>query len=304
MKYTKTSLSFTEQADLLLKRGLIANRNLIVDRLKAVNYYRLSAYWYTFRDPNGFDDKLLPNTSLKTVWRRYVFDRHLRFLVMDGIERVEIALRTQITNHFCLQYGPFGYLNRDNLPGLSVADHHKLLTKLGQEADASHEDFVRHYFKKYSSETDMPLWMACELMTFGTTFTLYRGLKSRMKKDIAKEYGIHAPVLSSWLRSLNQVRNICAHHARLWNREFGVKPLIPESKTFPEWHTPIRICNNKAFGILTVLYFLLKQAAPQSKWRNRLVNLFTEYNDVPKHFMGFPSDWAQSPIWENNLGEV
>jgi hypothetical protein len=110
MKYTKTALSFGEQAELLLGRGLEADRDELIERLRAVNYYRLSAYWYTFRIPGDPADRLRPGTSLDTVWRRYAFDRHLRLLVMDAIERIEIALRTEVVNRFTMQHGPFDYL--------------------------------------------------------------------------------------------------------------------------------------------------------------------------------------------------
>jgi abortive infection bacteriophage resistance protein len=298
MKYPKPPISFGDQADLLIQRGLAGDRNRIIECLEAVNYYRLSAYWYTFRIPGDPIDRLRPGTNLETVWRRYAFDRRLRLHVMDAIERVEIALRTQVVNRFTLQYGPFGYLDRANLPGLTVDEHRRLLDKIRTEAANSREDFVKHFFTKYTSETDLPLWMACELMTFGAMYTLYRGLRTRMKKDVAREYGIHAPVLSSWLRALNQVRNLCAHHARLWNREFGNKLLIPESGAAPEWHSPVPIINDKTFGMLTVLYYLLKQVAPQSQWRQRMVALFANYTDIPLRFMGFPENWKDSPLWQ------
>ena len=297
MKFLKSALAFSDQADLLRKRGLVGDRGLLIERLAAVSYYRLSAYWYTFRVPGDPDDMLRPGTTFDTIWRRYVFDRHLRLHVMDAIERVEIAIRTQVVNRFTLQHGAFGYLDRANRPGLSVDDHRRLLSKIRTEADNSREEFVLHYFRRYSSETDLPFWMASELMTFGTMYTLYRGVKTRIKKEIASAFSIRAPILSSWLRSLNQVRNLCAHHSRLWNREFGVKLLIPEAGASPEWHSPVTIPNNRTFGILTVLNYLLNRVAPQSAWRARLVALFEEYDDIPKRFMGFPADWEDSPIW-------
>jgi len=224
MKYPKIPLSLDKQADLLIKRGLVTNRDMLIECLEAVNYYRLSAYWYTFRIPNDPDDRLMPGTSLDVVWKRYVFDRQLRLLVIvDAIERVEIAVRTQIVNRHVLAFGPFGYLDRANLPGVSVPDHRRMLEKIRTEAQNSREDFVRHFFRKYTSETDLPLWMACELMTFGTMLTIFMGLHTRMKKDVAQHYGLTVPVLGSWLRMLNQIRNICAHHARLWNRVYGIK---------------------------------------------------------------------------------
>ncbi len=297
MKYQKIPLSFEAQADLLLGRGLDGDRGTLISRLRAVNYYRLSAYWYTFRDVHAGGDRLLPGTALDTVWRRYVFDRHLRLQVMDAIERIEVALRTEIVNRFTLTHGAFGHLDRANLPGLTAEDHRFLLERVRSEQSKSREDFVRHYQAKYTSETELPLWMAVELMTFGTMYTLFRGLPSRTKKDVARTYGLHAPVLASWLRTLNHVRNACAHHSRLWNREFDATPLIPEVKHDPDWHTPVQIGSDRMFGVLTVLYYLLKQVAPQSAWKERYKQLLADYPDVPIRFMGFPDNWEASPIW-------
>jgi abortive infection bacteriophage resistance protein len=304
MRYQKPPLSFGAQADLILGRGLVGDRNALVARLRSVNYYRLSAYWYTFRDVQAGDDRLLPGTTLDTVWRRYVFDRHLRLQVMDAVERIEVALRTEIVNAFTLVHGPFGHLNRANLPGLSPEDHRFLMDRVHAEQGKSREDFVRHYQDKYTSETELPLWMAVELMTFGTMYTLFRGLPSRTKKDVARTYGLHAPVLASWLRMLNLVRNICAHHARLWNREFDAKPLIPETKHDPNWHEPVTIGPDRMFGVLSVLYYLLKQVAPQSAWKTRFKQLLADYPDVPIRFMGLPDNWDLSPIWSGGGDEM
>lgn len=297
MRYPKPPLSFADQADLLLNRGLLADRAVLIDRLEAVNYYRLSAYWHTFRDPASTTNQLLPGTALDTIWTRYAFDRQLRLLVMDAIERVEIAIRTQIVNRHVLVHGPFGYLDRAHLPGLSVDDHRKLLDKIRTEARLSQEEFVKHYFTTYTSETDLPLWMAAELMTFGSMLTLFKGVSSRLKKDVALHYGLSVPVLGSWLKALNVARNICAHHARLWNRTLGVKPMLPDPVDYPNWYTPVPIPNDKVFGLLTVLYFLLQEAAPQSHWRDRLSELFANYPAVPLNFMGIPNDWTNSPLW-------
>jgi abortive infection bacteriophage resistance protein len=297
MKYTKPALTFSDQADLLLKRGLVApDKQAVIEKLHAVSYYRLSAYWYTFRQP---DDNLTPGTTLETVWHRYTFDRQLRLLVLDAIERVEIAVRTQTVYQHVLKYGAFGYLDRAYLPGLNVDDHRHLLESIRKEASRSREDFVQHFFAKYTSETDLPLWMACELMTFGTLFTLFRGIETPMKQTVAAEYGVSDTVLSSWLATLNQIRNLCAHHARLWNRVFGIKPTIPRCRKHPQWHGPVPITDDRLFGAMTVLHYLLKQVAPHSQWRTRWEHLLAQYPDVPIAQMGFPSNWQDSPLWQN-----
>ena len=108
------------------------------------------------------------------------------------------------------------------------------------------------------------------------------------------------PVLGSWLKTLNQVRNICAHHARLWNRVFGVWATMPEAVTHPEWHTPVAVGGDQAFGVLTLLCYFLKKVAQKSHWQDRLLALFAQYPDVPLRFMGFPNNWRDCPIWKRD----
>jgi len=196
MKYSKPPFSFPDQADLLLKRGIVANREELINRLKVVSYYRLSAYWYTFRQKGS--DNFIPGTTLDMVWCRYVFDRQLRLLIIDAIERVEIALRTQLVNQHTLFNGPFGYLDRANLPGMSVDQHRNFLDKIRFEAQQSRqqkrEEFVMHYFSKYTSETDLPLWMAAELMTFGVMLTLFRHVDKMSRGGIKSPRGVRIKI--------------------------------------------------------------------------------------------------------------
>src|SRR5271157_5965426 len=139
MKYTKPALSFSDQADLLIKRGLVApSKEDIVNKLAAVSYYRLSAYWHPFRQP---DNSLAPGTTLDLVWRRYSFDRQVRLHVLDAVERVEISFRTQLVNLHTVAHGPFGYIDRAMLPSLTVSEHRDLLTRIHAEAARSRVEF-------------------------------------------------------------------------------------------------------------------------------------------------------------------
>ncbi len=300
MKYSKIPLTFEEQADRLLKRDLLADRDLLISRLSEVNYYRLSGYLYPFRKLD--EEKFYSGTTLETVWDRYVFDRQLRVLAMDAIERAEVSIRTRLTNVFCLKVGAFGHVDRSNLPNLNVEQHRRFMDKIRAEEKRSHEDFVQHFHAKYTSETDLPLWMACELMSFGTLFTLYRGVEASIKQDVAAAYGISDRVLKSWLTSLNTVRNICAHHARLWNQTLGTPVMIPRKNKHPDWHDPVDLTasDRRIFAVLTILRYLLRQIAPQSNWPTRLLSLLEEkHPNIPARQMGFPDNWKDSPIWKD-----
>lgn len=298
MEYTKPPLTFERQAQKLIERGLIANADELIKRLCAVNYYRFSAYLYPFRNPDP-DDTYKPGTTLDMVWKHYTFDRQLRVLVMDAVERVEVAVRTQLVYHFSHHYGPFGYANRVNFPKLDQDRFSLWLHEMDSESSRSRETFIEHFKDKYGDmHNRLPIWMLAEIMSFGKMLTLFNGVDDDMRRTIAREYGIEDRLLQSWLGALNVVRNICAHHGRLWNRELGYKIFIPRKQKYPQWHAPVEIGNDRMFAVLTVLRFLLRYVAPTSQWAERLKELFRKYPDVPIRWMGFPDHWEKSPLWK------
>ena len=296
MEYKKHPLSFGEQADLLISRGLIADRNILIETLKNVNYYRLSGYLYPFRNA---DDSFQEGTSLDVVWKRYRLDRQLRFLLLDAIERVEVALRTRLVYNFVHKYGAFGYLDKNNLPNLTQDQYDNFKQKLDTEIDRSKETFVFHFKRKYGTEHAMPpLWIACELFSFGLFLTFYRGIEKNIQQQLAKDLGIPDVVLFSWILALNNLRNLCAHHGRAYNKSFKIK--LPTNATkYPNWFNPFPIVGNKLFTVLTVLKYLLSHVAPQSKWHIRLNDLIGEYSDIPQNIMGFPENWKESVFWKD-----
>lgn len=295
MQYDKLPLSFEAQVDLLLNRGLIADRTLLTNRLKNVNYYRLSGYLYPYRKP---DNHFQPGTTFEKVWRHYTFDRRLRLVMMDAVERVEVSVRTQLIYECAHKTGAFGYTDPKSFPELTKEDYTRWMEAVKREEEHSREPFVTHFKNKYGeSHPFLPLWMTGEIISFGCTLTMYRGVAPEIKKKLSEFYGIPDVVLSSWLQTINVIRNICAHHGRLWNRELGVKPLLPNKHKYPQWHTPVVISQNRVFGVLTLLYHLLKTIAPQSGWKNRLFVLLEEYPEISRQCMGFPDNWKESPLW-------
>lgn len=296
MKYDKPALSFEQQADRLINRGLIASRDLLVERLTSVNYYRLSGYLHPFRLRD--DDAFYPGTTLEKVWNRYTFDRRLRLVLMDAIERIEVDVRTSLIYRLAHSSGPFGYTDIANLPNIERDRHGNFLSKLYEETKRSSESFVRHFRAKYGDQHGyLPIWMAGEIFSFGMTFTLYTGSEKRIKQEIASRFGVSDDVLRSWLLALNTVRNICAHHGRLWNRGLGTKPKIPSGSKHGPWHEPVEIENKRVFAILTICRYCLVRIAPQSSWTARFLALLDEYPEIPLRSMGFPENWKESPIW-------
>ena len=295
MRYNKPSLTIEQQADLLLSRGLTGDRDLMITRLASVSYYRLSGYWFSFLRP---DNSFQNDTKFEDIWQRYVFDRRLRLLIMDSVERIEVAVRSQLALHHSQLHGPFAYATKlSSMPSLSADQHKSFLENITVEASRSKEFFVKHFQAKYGDCHDnLPVWMSSEIMSFGCTLTFFKGSDPNVRKRVARLFAIQDVVLESWLLTLNTIRNICAHHGRLWNRLLRLKPKIPNKDHI--WHRPVAISGERVFGILTICKHCLNRIAPQSQWPQRLHGLLSGSPNIPITEMGFPANWDNSPIWK------
>lgn len=295
---SETLLQVNDQADLLLRRGMVANPSILIQRLEVVSYYRLRAYWHPFLQQNNASDPqrnrlFKPGTSFAEVWQRYVFDRHLRLMAIDAIERVEVALRSSLARTHGERYGELGYTRPSrSLPNMLPKYRRKFLKDIRREFQRSRNPYVQLAAKE---NVNPPVWMAVELMSLGTLLSFYKGLTTKMQRNVAKKFGIHHVVLESWLTSLLTVRNICAHHGRLWNSVMGTRPMIP--KKAAEWHHPVETDTDRVFSILTILKYLMNRVAPQSHWPSRFSGLLAQYPSIPLASMGFPTDWERCPIW-------
>lgn len=308
MRYQKDWLSFDQQADLLMTdRGLISDKPDLIRHLQEVGYYRLSGYWYIFKrcnsskekDKDNRDERFVDGTTFDAIWNLYTFDRQLRLLTLDAIERIEVYLKTQLAYELANDTGVFGYLEHANLPNLNEVDYKDFIDHCKSQYDRSREPYVHHFKQKYGDAEKMPpYWMMVNIMDFGTLSRLYRGSPTKIQKSIAAKIGIAPKVLNSWLVSLNTIRNICAHHGRLWNRGIGTRPIIPSKKKHPEWHEPIQIRSDNMFGIFTIFSFLLQRIAPDTSWRKKLFALIKTRSDDELTRMGFVNGWNQSPFWK------
>lgn len=94
VSFTKKSLSFEQQADLLISRGLLCvNKNELIESLRHYNYYRLSGYCLAFEQARH---SFYPGVSFSDLADAYEFDRKLRKIIMESLELIEIQLRTSL----------------------------------------------------------------------------------------------------------------------------------------------------------------------------------------------------------------
>jgi abortive infection bacteriophage resistance protein len=297
MKYTKPPLTIFDQIKLLESRGLVISDKVKAEKYLAnISYYRLSAYLYPFK--NLATDEYAKVTTFENVLDLYLFDRELRLLIFDAIERIEIAFRTQLIYQPAMNGGAFWFRDAANSDDIARMNEHNY--QLETEVARSSEVFVEHFKTKYTEEEIPPVWMSFEVLSLGLLSKFYQNLKfsSQAKKDIAKHFGLNESlILQSWIRSITYVRNICAHHSRLWNRTLTSRPKIIR-KPSRLWITSPAPNNEKIYYFLCCLWYLLREINPETRFVEKLKALFVKYPNTPLKAMDFPENWEKEAFWQ------
>lgn len=313
--YTKKPLSIRTQVSKLEKRGLIIDdENLAGDYLSNISYYRLRAYTYPFQnntDSNADHCFLRKDIHFKDIIDLYCFDRRLRSLIFNAIEKIEVALRTKIVQIYSESTGNShwyedeslfkddSYLNQDNE---RIFLYNILIDDIEHEIDRSNEDFIKHYKSKYSDPDTPPAWMVLEVISFGTLSRLYELLKKDVdKKNVAKLLGLNKiDILENWMHALSNLRNCCAHHSRIWNRRFIVNISLPTNadRLFLDRDTISTVRRNKLFAYLCCIKYILDIISPNNDFHKNLKNLIANGGKLLSlKDMGFPDNWNYLGVW-------
>lgn len=315
--FDKQPKTFDDQIDILERRGLvIIDRDRTRRHLSNVSYYRMSAYMLPFklRDTDGKPlDKFIDGTTWDDVYNLYKFDRKLRLLVFDAIERIEIALRTQVIYQLCHKYGSHWHDQKELFmaaktnpkTGRTFDVFNDIQKHITEQLTANKKvAFIEHYLKTYNNPPTPPCWMSVELLYFSELSKICQNLKLRKDRtDIAKAFGIvDDNIFCSWLHTLNYLRNICAHHARLWNIEIDIVPkkYINKDKRYI-WlsHDEIgKVQTSRLYYSLCLILYLLQTVNPRTKFRQHFKDLLERYPGINVGYMGFPQDWKNHPLWK------
>lgn len=282
--YAKPALAPADILVHLAGKGLaIANRAAALGALDRIGYFRLLIYMRPLQD--GAKNFAL-GTDFSDVVELYEFDRKLRLLCLDAIERIEVALRASIGNRLALAYGPHFYLTSRHF-----------------ESDGAHRDFfskvmsaknlaITHYHASYNEPSFPTIWAGLEAVTLGTISKLYAGLHPANRKVVAKDFGQDEEILVSWIRATNLLRNMCAHHNRLWN----AKLVVDEPKRAKKFKHEMG-ASGTFVARAAVLVALLEVIEPGSNWGPRLSTLCAAHPKVDTARMGFSAGWQQRQFW-------
>ena len=296
--YQKKHKTFNEQLEILKQRKLlISNESFALTKLQHINYYRLSAYFLPFQYPQNSENKniFLPDNSFEDIISLYYFDAELRKIIFEAIESIEIYFRTQIAYFHSLKYDAFGYLVLNNFRENKADKFYELQNDILKEKSRSKEYFIKHFKEKYNS-VDLPVWSVVEIISFGTLSKFFMILKEEEQKQVIKRIKeINKVVFYKWLHALSSVRNICAHHSRIWNRTLGISFEVPKGfKAFEQMKTS----KNKIFFALSVIEFILTSIGEDEiEFKSKIKALLVKYPKVKLESMGFIENWEQNQIW-------
>lgn len=296
MNFTKTALSIPDQIALLKGRGLVINDEpRATAYLSNISYYRLSAYLLSFQRYGDATHTYMPWATFERVVRAYVFDRELRLICLDAIERIEVSVRCRISQEYTMRHGNNWF--EDAALYTNHYNYTQTLSKINSEIGYSKEVFVQHYKNKYTNPVNPPSWMTMEILSFGTLSKMYKELKSNdAKKAVADYFGVSPKILANWLENLSYIRNICAHHGRLWNRTMTKKVTIPNNTSF-QWVTIASPKPEKLYLSLCVMAYLQERVNRQSPFKGKLCSLACKFHDLNLSAAGFPDNWKKDIFW-------
>ncbi|MCL2282224.1 MAG: Abi family protein [Fibromonadales bacterium] len=295
MPYQEPFLSYVEQINLLKSRGLsFKEETQTLSLFECVSYYRLSSYWHPLLEDKQ-NKTFKKDADFDSAFKLYKFDADLRKIIMAEIMKIEIALRSKMAYVLSLPNDSF-WLENEDLFSCSKT-YEPLIAKIKEEIKRSEESFIISFKREFSNEIP-PAFMVLEITSFGTLSKLYKYLKpGKYRREIAQFFCLPDGTFESWLHSLVYVRNICAHSARLWNRQMRISPLHPKASKH-QWLNNNQVYNNRIYFVLSMVIYLLDIINPKHSFRQKLTDLFQKYPSIDKAAMGFPVNWQDEPLWK------
>lgn len=293
--YAKPSLSYIDQINQLKVRGLqFQDEPKALHLLENISYFRLSGYWYPLlADKQNHIFK--QDATFESAFRLYCFDRELRIMITSELEKIEVSVRAKMIHVLSDAYGPFWFQEIRLFKNGNTFQ--KTLSKMQEEFDRSDEEFIQAFKKKYTDPFP-PAWMIMEITSLGTLSKLFSNLNTPLeRRTISKFYGLADSVFERWLHSIVYLRNICAHHTRLWNRDLRIGTQLPKTPG-KLWIKNTNVSTNRTYFALCMIRYLLQTVNPNTTFNDRLKALFAKYPSVDNRAMNFPNGWNQEPLWK------
>ena len=289
--------SYQEQISLLQERGLVIRDIQAAEQTLAhLNYYRLRLYSEPFFDP-AQKPSFRQGTTLDHLLGLYRFDQKLREWTLAASKLVEVSVRSRLAYVIGHRLGPTDYLNIHNYKRHEKAI--RTLAGIREEIMRSKEPFLSPYINEEEGFNRLPIWIAVEAFSFGSTSKVYGNLADAdLQREIAATYGLNEVVMTAALHHLNTARNLVAHHARFWNLNIQEKLRLPNRDPGDLRRSLVHDANAPGcYNTLVFLNHFVRHIEPQSPLPADLRELLGQLPEELRPKAGIPSDWRARPLW-------
>jgi hypothetical protein len=314
--------SVDDQIAILQDRGMeICDDEFARRALREIGYYRLSGYSYPYRavqaETGLLSDNFIEGTTIEKVVKLYRFDQELRAVTGLQLAKIEIVLRVMIS-HELGRVDPYIHLSPhklgkkawDKANARSTEQYAMWLEKYSIAVVLSNDDSVVHYKKKY--DAILPVWVAVHVLDWGSLRMLYDFARDEQRIAVANQLNISESQFSSWLLCLNDVRNVCAHHGRLYSRTFPKSPMLTGEDHELGFLRRFVLDDakegnrkekkGKCFAQFTIIQYLLSKMNLEGiNDLPHLLHKFPEVSPVSVKDLGVPENWEELPLWNGDM---
>ncbi len=295
--YSKECTLPPDLITLLKSRGLvIADESQAANYLWNIGYFRFSAYLRPLYEEPKTSHVFKDDATFEKALNMYRFDRKLRLMLFNEIEKIEVAIRSALVNIVSHGTGDVFWMTNAKY----FHDRQLFNGSLGiinAEIGRTKEEFIAHFQDTYA-DTYPPSWMIAEILPLGVLCNIYKNINiTSLRKKVAGHFGLPMNVFDSWIQGLALLRNLCCHHARVWNKEMVVTPSLPSSPQFP-WIDAARTDIKRVYLRICMIKYWLFTVSPRNTFTDKIKKLIADYPTVDIHAMGFPDDWETEPLWK------
>ncbi|WP_432263560.1 Abi family protein [Cupriavidus sp. TMH.W2] len=309
VEYNKPYKTPSDLARKLHQQGLhIADRRFAELTIFRENYFRFKAYAIPFLDKTT--DQFFHGTSFNDLYNLYCADQRMRDFLLPILATLEVRIRAVIDNVVTsTTRDPFWHLDQSLFR--SYAPVGQALKKAQDRFSKGKQEFVQHYREKYYTKKSYnnrhcpPFWIISEILTLEQLTSCCKSLnkehpaffvsqgKNRLN-DAATPFGLTSyDSLITNLSCIMQLRNLCAHHNRLWNRNLQMPAGVQKGRMAP---THI----NRLYSVLVMLRVMCKAQGIDDGIASFMSGMFASTPTFSRDMgsMGFPSAWQSDSIWQ------
>jgi abortive infection bacteriophage resistance protein len=272
--YVKAHATAARRIAHLRVKGLIISRpNVAARKIEAIGYERLRIYFLSRRQTNVAGKPFIAGTKYHDIIRLYECDASLRDACFLAVGQFELLLRNSMSEALSTAFGshPYYHTSAFKYPSANLS----ALQTFAKVYETSKDRRAKHYRETYSTPVLPPIWTMKEFLTFGASSRIFQCLEGSIKTSIAAQFGVGSDqVFTNWIEALVDLRNICAHHDRLFNRSFQKQPSRLRSAGVPT------AAPNKLKAILECLDYMLSRRGSPSGITDKVRRIILKYPEM------------------------